>query len=113
MKAQTPAQGISVDQEFRDAVAFNIECDCSGQDHDVKMWIEVNGDTEIRDVELTFYVTTWTPYFDNFWQRLRVAYDVLVKGVHKEQHSLLLNQQAALNLSAAIAKTIKKLAVKK
>lgn len=113
MKAETPAQGISVDQIFKDAIAFNIECDCGGQDHDIKMWIEVNGYSEVGDIALTFYVTTWTPYLTNFWQRLRVAYDVLIKGVHKEQHSLLLNQQAALNLSAAIAKTVKKLSVKK
>lgn len=113
MKAETPAQGISVDRVFKDAIAFNIECNCGGQDHDVKMWIEVDGITDIKEVEVTFYVTTWTPYFTNFWNRLRIAYNVLVHGVHEEQHSLFLNQQSALNLSAAIAKTVKKLAAKK
>lgn len=114
MKAQKPAQGINLEKDFGTAKIFNIECDCTSDDHAVKMWIEVQHDKDIPDVEVTFYVTTWTK---NFWQdwpaRLRAVWDILVKGVHKQEHSLLLDQQSALNFAEAIKTTIKEMKEKK
>lgn len=109
MKAQRPAQGISIDADFDDARVFNVECDCGSDDHAVKMWIEVNRDRDIPDIEVTFYVTTWTAMFENWRERLVAAFDILVKGVHKQQHSMLLNKQAALNLAAAIKSTVQEM----
>lgn len=110
MKAQQPAQGISIDHEYDDAKVFNVECDCSADDHAVKMWIEVQRDQDIPDVEVSFYVTTWTAHFWNGWpQRLRAVWDILVHGVHKQEHHMLLNPQAALNFADAITKTVQDL----
>jgi hypothetical protein len=114
MKAQTPAQGISIEKDFGDARVFNVECDCSADDHSVKMWIEVQCDLDIPDVEVSFYVTTWTREFWKDWPaRLRAVYDILVKGVHKQEHHMILNRQSALNFAAAIKNTIKELEEKK
>lgn len=110
LKAQTPAQGISLEKDWGDARVFNVECDCSSDDHAVKMWIEVQRDQDIPDVEVSFYVTTWTREFWKDWpSRLRAVWDILVHGVHKQEHHMLLNRQAALNFATAITNTVKQL----
>jgi hypothetical protein len=107
---QRPAQGISLDKDFGDAKVFNVECDCSSDDHAVKMWIEVQRDQDIPDVEVSFYVTTWTKNFWSNWPaRIRAVYDILFKGVHKQEHHMLLNKQSALNFAEAIKDTIDEL----
>lgn len=102
MKAQKPAQGISIEKDFGDARVFNVECDCTSDDHAVKMWIEVQRDKDIPDIEVSFYVTTWTPAWGNWGKRLKAVYEILFKGVHKQEHHLLLNKQSALNFAEAI-----------
>jgi hypothetical protein len=109
MKAQTPAQGVSIDADWADAKVFNVECDCTSDDHAVKMWIEVQHDADIPDVEVSFYVTTWTPVWKGWSQRLQAVYDILVKGVYKQEHHMVLNKQSAVNFSAAIESTVKEL----
>lgn len=109
MKAQKPAQGISIDNDYGDARIFNVECDCTSDDHAVKMWIEVQKDKDIPDVELTFYVTTWTPFFASWRERLQAIWDIAINGVHKQQHSMLLNRQTALNMAEAIKSTVREL----
>jgi hypothetical protein len=106
MKAQKPAEGISIDKNFGDARVFNVECDCSADDHAVKMWIEVQRDKDIPDVEISFYVTTWTPIWKGWGDRLKAVYEILFKGVHKQEHHMLLNKQSALNFAEAIKSEI-------
>jgi len=113
MQAQTPAVGISLEKDFGDAKVFNIECDCTSDDHAAKMWIEVQRDRDIPDVEVSFYVTTWTPVWSNWGKRLTAVYDILFKGVHKQEHHMLLNKQSALNFAEAIKNTIKEMEEKK
>ena len=109
MKAQTPAQGISLERDFGDARVFNVECDCTSDDHAVKMWIEVQRDRDVPDVEVSFYVTAWTPVWAGWGQRLRAVYDILFKGVHKQEHHIMLNKQSAVNFAGAIIDTINEL----
>ena len=109
MKPEKPAQGISIDAVFSDAKVFSIECDCGSKDHAVKMWVEIAGDAELPMVEVTFYVDTWTPNWSSWKDRAKAVFDILFKGVHKQQHELILTQQAAINLAAAISKTVKEL----
>jgi hypothetical protein len=111
MKAQTPAQGISLEQDFGNAKVFNVECDCTSDDHSAKMWIEVQRDRDIPDVEVSFYVTTWTPAWSDWGKRLSAIYDILFKGVHKQEHHMLLNKQSALNFAEAIKTTVAELEV--
>lgn len=109
-KAQTPAQGIMLQGEYSDSKNFKVECDCSSDDHAVFMWIEVSQDDDIPDVEVSFYVRTWTAIIDGGWLgRLKAAYDVLVKGVHKQEHHMILNKQSAINFADAIKNTVKEM----
>jgi len=114
MKAQKPAQGIMLQSDFGNSKNFKVECDCSSDDHSVYMWIEVQRDADVPDVEVSFYVTTWTREFWRNWPaRLRAVYDILVKGVHKQEHHMILNKQAALNFADAIKRTVKEMEEKK
>jgi hypothetical protein len=108
MKAQKPAQGIMLQGEYGNSKNFKVECDCSSDDHAVYMWIEVQRDEDIPDVEVSFYVTTWTKEFWKNWPaRLKAVWDIIVHGVHKQEHHMLLNKQSALNFAAAIQNTVK------
>lgn len=102
---QQPAKGISLDTEFDDTKIFTVNCDCHSADHSVSMWIEVDSDKTTKHVEVSFFVKTSTPFIN----RLRVLWSILTTGVYFQEHQLVLNKQAALNLSNAITKTVKKL----
>jgi hypothetical protein len=106
---QTPAQGIMLDRDHGNAKSYTIACDCHDTDHQVHMWIELNGDKDVKDVELTFYVNTTTPFWKPGFSRVKAAWDILVNGYREDQHSLILNQQAALNVANTITTVIKEL----
>ena len=46
-------------------------------------------------------------------QRLRAVYEILFKGVHKQEHHMLLNKQSALNFAETIKQTVKEFERKK
>jgi hypothetical protein len=106
LEAQTPARGISLAGDYGDAKNYHIECDCSSTEHSIKMWIEVNGDKETQDVEVGFYVDTWTPFWDKKFNRFRTAWNVLFNGVNRQEHHIILNKQAALNLAKVVESTV-------
>lgn len=109
-KAQTPAQGIMLQGDFGKSKNFKVECDCSSDDHAVYMWIEVGEDKDVPDVEVSFYVRTWTPLWEGGWLgRLKAVYEILFKGVHKQEHHMLLNKQSAINFADAIKNTVKEM----
>lgn len=105
MKPQTPAEGIMLLNNWGDSKNYHIECSCGSEYHSAKMWIEVQQDRDIPEVEVSFYVTTWTPFWDSKFSRIKCAWDVLTKGVHKQEHHMILNRQSALNLAKVIEQT--------
>jgi hypothetical protein len=113
MKAQKPARGIMLDANFGDSQVYTIDCDCHEGDHQVHMWIEINSDKDIKDVEMTFYVNTTTPFWTEGFSRVRAAWDILTTGYREDQHSLILNKQAALNVASTINQVVKELEGKK
>ena len=109
MQAQRPAEGIMQTGSYRDAESYHIECDCHSADHAVRMWIEVDEDTDTQDVQVGFYVDTWTPFWDSKFSRIRTAWNVLVHGLNRQEHHLILNKQAALNFSTTIEGAVRRL----
>jgi len=109
MKAQQPAEGISLTGDYGKSKAFKVECDCGSDDHAVHMWIELDRDADIPDIEVSFYVDTWTPTWSSWRERLTAVYNILFKGVHKQQHHMLLNKQSAMNFAHAILNNIKEM----
>jgi hypothetical protein len=107
---QTPAQGIMLDRDYDDgSKSYTIACDCHDGDHQVHMWIELNGDKDTKDVEMTFYVNTTTPFWKEGFSRIKAAWDILVYGYREDHHSLILNKQAALNVASTINTVVKEL----
>jgi hypothetical protein len=113
MTTQTPAQGIMLDRDYGDSKSYTIACDCHDGNHQVHMWIELNGDKDTKDVELTFYVNTTTPFWKPGFSRVRAAWNILIHGYREDQHSLILSKQAALNVAGTINTVVKELEGKK
>ena len=109
MKAQVPAAGIALLHTHDNSASYHIECDCSATEHSAKMWIEVNNDKEIEQIEVSFYVNTWTPFWETGFSRIKTAWNVLIKGTHQQEHCLLLSKQSAFNLANIINVKVKEL----
>jgi hypothetical protein len=107
---QIPAQGIMLDRDYGDgSKSYTIACDCHDGDHQVHMWIELAGEEDTKDVEMTFYVNTTTPFWKEGFSRVRAAWNILFKGYREDQHTLILNKQAALNVASTINRVVKEL----
>lgn len=109
LKAQEPAEGVSCTGVWDDASSFRVGCSCSDPNHDVNMWIEVNHDSDLGEVEVGFYVEGTSPHWNPGWSRVRAAWQILTRGYHRSEHHLLLKPQAALNVAEAIEKNVKAL----
>lgn len=109
MKTQTPAAGIMFDADYGDSKTYTIACECHDSNHQVHMWIELNSDSDAKDVEMTFYVNTTTPFWTKGFSRIKAAWDMLFKGYREDQHTLILNKQAALNIAATINQVVREL----
>ena len=114
MKSQKPANGIMLTNDWKDAKSFHIECECTDPDHAVDMWIEVDQDEDLSNtVNVSFYVKTTNVFWKKGYNRFRAAWDILTKGVHQQEHHLILHRQAALNMANAITRTVKELTLLK
>lgn len=102
LKAQQPAEGVSCTGIWNDARSFRIGCDCTDPNHDVNMWIEVKHDSEVKEVEVGFYVEGISPFWSQGWSRIKAAWQILTQGYHRSEHHLLLKPQAAMNMAEAI-----------
>jgi hypothetical protein len=109
MNNQTPAQGIMLDADFGSCQAYTIACDCHDGNHQVHMWIELEGDSDNKDVNMTFYVNTTTPFWTKGFSRIRAAWEILVRGYREDQHTLILNRRAAVNVANTITTVIAEL----
>ena len=76
MQAQKPANGIMQTGSYPDAESYHIECDCTSSDHAIRMWIEVDSDADTQDVQVGFYVDTWTPFWESKFSRIRTAWKI-------------------------------------
>lgn len=108
VKAETPATNVSKIADFGDSKCYRINCECTSTDHSVDTWIET---TSVHDiVSVTFYINTHTRFFDNIWQRLKCALNVLFLGVDEKQAEIIMNKQTAKNWISAVDKTINEIA---
>jgi hypothetical protein len=109
LTAQIPAHGIMQTSEYNEAKSYRIGCDCHSTEHDVHMWIEVEGDTECQDVQVGFFADMTTPVWDKNFNRIKAAWNILVYGYQRQEHHLILKKQTAINLAGTIEKVIKEL----
>ncbi len=104
MKAQTPAEGIMIQKEWSNAQSYTVACDCGDHEHNVHMWIEVTPEKDVQDVTLTFYVQTTNSWWDK--SRWKQIWEILTKGYTKNEATVILSKQGALNLSTVIRNSV-------
>ena len=108
MKPQTPALNISKTGEWPDATAYKMACDCHDNDHAVDLWIEVDPDTELKDITISFHVQTTAPFWEKGFNRFKLIWELLTTGYYKSEHHFILNEQTATNLITIIKKDLTK-----
>lgn len=127
-KAQTPAKGILLSNDWGNSKSYTIECECSDESHSHTLSI----DAEDHGITVTIYTdqTTdhWTTvieprydidnelaqWYNWFWvgvwnglcTRLRLTKDIWFHGHVKYQSTLILSEQTALNYSETLKKAI-------
>ena len=134
MKAEQPAQGISKQAEYEDAVWYEVDCECGSPDHYHSIWIERDSETKLVTVEITTSSTTdfWTqtvperiekirlPFVSWAWQTVAYAVNetvrraklvacVLFKGYVNYESTVILTKQQAYNYSKALENAVKEL----
>ena len=97
-----PAMNIMQTDRYEDAEAYRIACSCGDQDHDVHAWIEVRPDSDIQEVEVTFYIHGRSPDWKAGWNRWKAAWNLLWHGRHESEHTLLLRDESAKNFAQAL-----------
>jgi len=105
-KKSTPALGIMTTGEYEDSRSFRVACDCHDNSHDVDVWIEVEPDTETRDITVTFYRELDTPFWESGFNRFREAWRILVHGRSRFSGSLIVREETAQTLCDAIRSSI-------
>jgi len=106
MRPETPATGIMLDRNWGTARSYTIACECGGRDHYPQMWIEVGSDedADLQNVTVMFYVETASPWYR--LSRWRQIWQMLIHGYVKQESTLILSKQAALNLSTVIRNSV-------
>lgn len=112
MNSEKPAEGISKGPCWNNTHTYKIECDCGDSDHAMHAWIELNSDSEVKDISMSFYVKTWIPIWDKKFSRIRTALRVLFGGNLEQEHHIILNQQVSQNFLSALEQSIKDLDAK-
>ncbi len=132
LRPQTPAVGIMLLDDFDHTKFYKIECTCGDENHSVIVQVEADKDTEITVIHYTTEYTdfwhnrfrqekSWAikntllfnlNYFIRGWlnslaHRIKITWDIWVKGHIKYQGSINMNQQQALNYANTIKQAIK------
>jgi hypothetical protein len=108
-QSDLPVEGIMRVGQWPDTDVYRVACSCSDPDHDVVTWIEVQPESDIREVAITFFVNTRSPDWRKGWNRWRAAWNLLWHGCHESEHTLLLTREAGMNLSSAILASVQRL----
>lgn len=107
----TPATGILRREPFSDAHSYLVECDCTSEDHNVDVWIEIVEEDDIKEVQILFYMEWGYGYYPwkGLWHRVKTAWQVLWGGKVDVEHDIVLKPQAAKNFAEALEKSVKEL----
>ena len=115
---QKPAEGISKERDWPDMKSYTIPCSC-GCDNDVTMIVDVDD----FSITTNFYSTTKTKYwyrrldvdyneswlvlnfklfFNDWYNRIDVAWKALTKGYVETQSDVILSPQQAINFAETL-----------
>jgi hypothetical protein len=101
MKLQTPAEGILKRNDWGDAKAYHVVCDCGADDHTHDLWIEA----EDTGITVTIYTTVKSPWWS--MNRFKQIWKLLTDGYLQHQTVLTMNEQTAFNYAETLKLGIK------
>lgn len=100
MSSETPAKGILKRNEWGDSHAYQVVCECGDPDHDHSVWVEAD-DTGVS-------VIVYTTNTSTFWSknRWRQIWELLTKGYVKQEVSIIMDEQQALNYANMLTSSV-------
>jgi len=128
MKAQAPAKGILMTNDFGHSKWYQVVCGCGQPDHTLTVEVEsdelsVNVNTYVT-VKTDYWSTTvkkrydidnpWLQEFDWFWKdfvngvisRLKLTWTVWTQGYVQTESTIAMSEQQALNYAETIKSAI-------
>jgi hypothetical protein len=129
MKPQAPAEGILKTNDYGDSKWYQVVCGCGQPDHVVTVEVEADD----SGVSVNTYATVKTDYWtdsvkkrydidspwlqewDWFWKdlvngfftRLRLTWDIWIKGYVRAETTVLMSEQQAINYAATLTSAVK------
>jgi hypothetical protein len=129
MKPQTPAEGILKTNDYGDSKWYQVICGCGQPDHTLSVEVEADD----SGVSINTYATVKTDYWtdsvkkrydidspwlqewDWFWKdlvnglvtRLRLTWDIWIKGYVRAETTVLMSEQQAINYAATLTSAVK------
>jgi hypothetical protein len=100
MTPELPAQGILKRNDWGDAMAYQVVCECGDSNHDHNVWIEA------EDHNIT--VTTYTQQKSKWWSmnRWQTMWILLTRGYVEYEASIIMTQQQAINYAETLKKAV-------
>jgi hypothetical protein len=100
MKAEAAAEGVLKRSDWGDSKSYQVVCGCGDTDHDHNVWVE----SEDTGVSVVIYTTNTT----HFWSkgRWRQMWELLTKGYIKQEVSILMSEQQALNYANLLTQAV-------
>jgi hypothetical protein len=129
MKPQPPAEGILKTNDYGDSKWYQVVCGCGQPDHTLSVEVEADD----SGVSVNTYATVKTDYWtesvkkrydidspwlqewDWFWKdlvngfftRLRLTWDIWIKGYVRAETTVLMSEQQAINYAATLTSAVK------
>jgi hypothetical protein len=129
MKPQTPAEGILRTNDYGDSKWYQVVCGCGQPDHTLSVEVEADD----SGVSVNTYATVKTDYWtdsvkkrydindpwlqewDWFWKdlvnglltRLRLTWDIWIKGYVRAETTVLMSEQQAINYAHTLTSAVK------
>lgn len=97
MKAEIPAKGIRKETDD----SYSVGCECTDDDHSITIWFDRNKEFG-EDVEVVFYVNSFTAKNMKLWARIKMALKLVFYGYTEMQSSIILSKQSAVNFAGLL-----------
>jgi hypothetical protein len=129
MIAQAPAEGILKTNDYGNSKWYHVVCGCGQPDHAVTVEVEADDSgvsvNTYATVKTDYWTETvkkrydidspWQQEWDRFWKdtingfltRLRLTWDVWVKGYVQAETTTIMSKQQALNFAETLRSAIK------
>ena len=100
MKSQVPAEGILKRNNWGDAIAYQVVCECQDANHDHNVWVEADD----HRVTVTTYTTQKSKWWNlNRWQTIWI---LLIKGHVEYEANIIMTKQQTLNYAETLKKKL-------